>query len=263
MTEIFAVDALDFRLKLGTWDFARDRADEIAAHWARRKAEQPRLFNGRVLMLGRHELRGGVLSGDFFETDFMNFLAWREFGFPSSNALNGFAMAALRGSDGAFLLGEMSEHTASAGRVYFAAGTPDPQDAFGDVVDLYASVTRELTEETGLRPEEAEIARGWIVARDASHVACMKPIRLKETAAQAKARIDAWLAADPHPEFVRMHVIGGAAEITQATPPFVRDFLVYMFEGGGGLARSQDRACAGTTRSGDRVYRCGCRRPRS
>ncbi len=87
-------------------------------------------------------------------------------------------MAALRGSDGAFLLGEMAAHTASAGAIYFPAGTPDRQDVFGDVVDLEASVRRELLEETGLDAEEAEIAPGWIVVRARGRVACMKPMRL-------------------------------------------------------------------------------------
>ena len=102
---IEAVDALDFRMTSGVWDFAQARAEEIAAHWRRRSAEQPNLFNGRVLMLTRHAVEGRTLRGEFIETDFADFLAWREFGFPASNACNGFSMAALRGSDGAFLLG--------------------------------------------------------------------------------------------------------------------------------------------------------------
>lgn len=231
MTEIVAVDALDFRLGAGAWDFARDHADEIAAHWARRRAEQPKLFNGRVLVLGPHAIEGQALRGEFIETDFAAFLTWREAGFPAANACNGFAMAALRGADGAFLLGEMSAHTASAGSIYFPAGTPDPQDVFGDVVDLEASARRELFEETGVRAEEAEIAPGWIVVRDGPRVACMKLMRLTLAAEAARARIDAWLAADPHAEFARMHVARTEADFTPAMPPFVRAFMAHVFEG--------------------------------
>ena len=232
---IAAVDALDFRLRPGVWDFARDRAPEIAEHWRQRHAEQPALFNGRVLMLGEHAYatHAGVrtLSGAFLETDFAAFLAWREFGFPAANACNGFSMAALRGADGAFLVGEMAPYTASAGAIYFPAGTPDRQDIAGDAVDLAASASRELFEETGVRSQEAEIAPGWIVVHAVGRVACMKPMRLRVTAAQAKVRIDAHLAAEAKPEFSRMHVIGDEADIPARMPEFVRAFLRHVWAG--------------------------------
>jgi 8-oxo-dGTP pyrophosphatase MutT (NUDIX family) len=70
-------------------------------------------------------------------------------------------MAALRGSDGAFLLGEMAHHTINAGQIYFPAGTPDPTDVFGGRVDLEASARRELLEETGVDASQAAIEGGW------------------------------------------------------------------------------------------------------
>ena len=228
---IEAVAALDFRLADGAFDYAQRHTDEIAAHWAKRHAEQPSLFNGRVLMLGRHAVEGGVLSGEFVETDFSAFLAWREAGCPAASACNGFAMAALRGADGAFLLGEMGPHTASAGAIYFPAGTPDRHDVFGDVVDLDASARRELVEETGLNAGEAEIAPGWIIVRAPGRVACMKPMRLAETAEAAKARIDPWLAADPQAELAKMHVVRSPADFSAAMPPFVRAFMAWVWEG--------------------------------
>lgn len=231
------VDALDFRLVAGDWDFARERAEEIAAHWRKRAAEQPRLFNGRVLMLGPHQIeaRGPkrVLSGAFIETDFADFLAWRELGFPPSNACNGFSMAALRAADGAFLLGEMSAHTASAGAIYFPAGTPDRQDLFGDVVDLAASVRRELFEETGLAITEVDEAPGWTIVRLRGRVACMKPMTLRLTADEARARVDAELAADRHAEFSRLHVVSHEGDFSERMPAFVRAYMRHVFAGEG------------------------------
>jgi len=229
--EIEAVDGLDFRLADGVWDFARDHAEEIAAHWARRHAAQPNLFNGRVLMLGPHAVEGGLLRGQFVETDFAAFLNWRESGFPSANACNGFAMAALRGADGAFLLGEMAADTASAGAIYFPAGTPDRQDVFGDVVDLEASARRELAEETGLAAGETQVAPGWVVVRAPGRVACMKPMRLRLGAEAARVEIEARLAAQARPEFSAIHVVRNERDFMDAMPEFVRAFMAWVWEG--------------------------------
>jgi 8-oxo-dGTP pyrophosphatase MutT (NUDIX family) len=231
---IEAADRLEFRLGPGVWDFARDRAAEISAHWRKRRAELPSLFNGRVLMLGEHQYveRAGarILTGQFLETDFADFFAWREFGFPPSNACNGFSMAALRGADGAFLIGEMAPHTASAGAIYFPAGTPDRQDLDGDVVDLEASARRELFEETGVRAEDTEIAPGWFIVHSLGQIACLKPMRLRQSAEAAKAHIDAGLAADPKAEFSRMHVIRDERDFADRVTEFVRVFIRYVWE---------------------------------
>ena len=50
----------------------------------------------------------------------------------------------------------MGAHTATAGQIYFAAGTPDPDDIAGDAVDLERGVMRELTEETGLAAADVD-----------------------------------------------------------------------------------------------------------
>ena len=121
---ILSIDALDLAFSPRRWAFAEAEAQRIADHWRARVARQPQLYNGRVLVLARHTIaatpRGTTLSGEYIETDYASFLAWRDFGFPASNACNGFSMAALRGADGAFLLGEMSPHTASAGAIFQA-----------------------------------------------------------------------------------------------------------------------------------------------
>ena len=232
---ILEVAELDLRIAPFDWAFARDRAAEIEAHWRERRAKQPSLFNGRVLLMGRHEFAARadgalVLRGDYFETDFAAFLAWRDFGFPGEGVCNGFSMAALQASDGAFLLGEMAAHTANAGAIYFAAGTPDRQDVFGERVDLTASVTRELEEETGISAAETVYGPGWIVVHAPPRVASMKIMRLGIPAEAAKARIEAFLARDSHAELARMHIARSAGDLDAArTPEFIKDFLNYAF----------------------------------
>ena len=231
---ILAIDALDLRFAPRPWPFAAAEAERIAEHWRARVAAQPRLYNGRVLLLGRHAIeprrQGLALTGDYFETDYAEFLAWRDFGFPDREVANAFAMAALVGTDGGFLLGEMAAHTANAGRIYFPAGTPDPDDVFAGRVDLAASALRELGEETGIAPEAVACEPGWTVVYDPPRIACMKVMRLAEPAAQAKARVEAFLAADPDAELAAMRIVRSPADLDRArTPSFVADFLDFAF----------------------------------
>jgi hypothetical protein len=149
--EILRITTLDLKVKPFAWPFAGERRAEIDAHFAGKQREKPALWNGRVL-LGRNTVRSGEhLAADFFETDFASGLAWRDWGFPDRGIFNGFGMGALRSSDGAFLLGEMADHTSNAGRIYFPAGTPDPDDVKDGALDLAGSIVREIAEETEWR----------------------------------------------------------------------------------------------------------------
>lgn len=229
---ILEVAELDFALQAYDWPFARENATAIAAHWEKRRAEKPELFDGRVLLMFRHEIvrvtSGLALRGAYFETAFSNFLAWRDFGHPGEPISNCFSMAALKSADGAFLLGEMGGQTANAGQIYFASGTPDPSDVFDGKVDLTASVTRELEEETGVSARETAYDGNWIVVHAPPRIACMKVMRLAVTAEAAKARIEAFLGAEAKPELARMHIARFARDLDESrTPRFVRAFLEY------------------------------------
>ena len=235
---VVEVDELDLVLESSRWAFAERQAVGIAAHWARLRKAKPALFNGRVLLLGRNAIEtrsDGTqkLKGVYFETDYADYVAWEEFGFPGEPVENCFSMAALRGADGAFLLGEMAPHTFTAGQIYFPAGTPDPSDVFDGRVDLEASVRRELFEETGVEAGEATIAPGWTLVFTPQRIACMKLMTLTSPAAQAKARIDAHLAQDLHAEFSRMHIVRGPHDIDeQRMPMFVDAYLRDAFAHG-------------------------------
>ena len=234
---ILTVAELDLAYAPARWTFAESRADDIAAHWGERKAVLPRLFDGRVLLLGRHAFAkrddgATILRGAYFETDFKAFLAWRDFGFPDAAVCNCFSMAALQSSDGAFLLGEMGAHTANAGSVYFAAGTPDPSDVFGDRVDLAASVRRELREETGISSDEVAMAPDWTIVYAPPRIACMKIMRVAATAQEVKTRVDSFLAGDPNAELRRLHIVRGEQDIGAINcPRFIADFLRYALAG--------------------------------
>ena len=147
---IHRVTSLDLPVQPWPWPFAEERRADIAAHFALKQREKPKMWNGRVLLGRKPVFAGERFSASYFETDFASFLAWRDWGFPDRDVFNGFGMGALRCADGAFVLGEMGRHTANAGRIYFPSGTPDLDDIRDGAVDIPGSVARELEEETGL-----------------------------------------------------------------------------------------------------------------
>lgn len=222
---IIPLARLELSLGRETWPFAAERRAEIDAHFAELRREKPQMWNGRVLLMSSGEIADGVLRGAYLETDFASFIAWRDWGFPDKTIRNCFAMAALCAADGAFLLGIMGSHTATAGQIYFAAGTPDPSDIVGDTVDLERGVMRELTEETGLGPSDVVPQPGWFATPLGQRLALMKIIRAHEDAATLVRRIHAFLAAEAEPELAGIHVVRGVGDLSPSMPPYVAAFL--------------------------------------
>ncbi len=123
-------------------------------------------------------------------------------------------------------MGIWPAHTANAGATYFPAGTPDPNDVFDGKVDLAASALRELEEETGIAADAVACDPGWTVVYAPPRIACLKLMRLAEPADAVKARIEAFLAADPEAELSGMRIVRGPADIDRAhAPGFIVDFL--------------------------------------
>jgi len=226
---IHRVTALDLKVQPWSWPFAMERRDEISAHFAGRQREKPQLWNGRVL-LGRHPVFAGAGFGaSYFETDFAAFLAWRDWGFPDRDVFNGFGMGALRCADGAFVLGEMGPHTANAGRIYFPSGTPDLDDIRDGAVDIPGSVVRELEEETGLKPGDYRSDAYWHCVFTGPAVAMIRLLHVDTSGEALRARLEANLALQAHPELSAIHLVRGPRDLTDAMPRFVTAFVEAQF----------------------------------
>lgn len=217
------IDEIDYRIEPKPWRFALDEAEAIDAHWNKLCAHNSYLYNGRVFLMHRTqfvvEADRRILRGAAFEAEYKAFLAWRDFGMPDPDIANCFAMAALLSADGAFMLGRMNEHTANAGRVYFPAGTPDPDDVVGETIDLAGSALRELEEETGFGPHEVTPESTWSVVFDGPRVACMRIVRSALGAAEICARFEAFAAADPTPELAGLHPVFSARDLDEERMP--------------------------------------------
>lgn len=214
------------------WALAEQRRAEIDAHFAALQAANPDLWNGRILLLGQHSLAGGVLTGSYKEADFASLLWWRDSGFPDPTIRNAFAMGALVGADGGFILGRMAAWTANAGRIYFAAGTPEPGDVLPDGrVDLEGSVTRELMEETGLGAGDVTPDPGWHGVFAGPRIAFMRRLVTRQSAAEVADRIRAHIAGEERPELDEVVVVRSPEGITEAMPDFIGAYLRAVWEG--------------------------------
>jgi 8-oxo-dGTP pyrophosphatase MutT (NUDIX family) len=142
---------------------------------------------------------------------------------------NGFGMGALRCADGAFVLGEMGQHTANAGRIYFPSGTPDLDDVRDGMLDISGSVVRELQEETGLAPGEYDSDVDWHCIYTGPAVAIIRMLRVDMPGEALRERIVANLASQHEPELSAIHIVRDARDLNPAMPRFVTAFLEAQF----------------------------------
>ncbi|MGU3358935.1 NUDIX hydrolase [Methylobacterium sp. M6A4_1b] len=223
---------IEARLVPCDWTWARDQAGAIAETWAARRAERPDLFDGPVLLARDCRIDGSTCAIDLFEVAYSQFLAFRLAGSPDPAVTNAFAAVVPWSADGAAVLGIMGGHTANAGQIYFACGTPDRADLRdGGRVDLAGSAGREFLEETGLTlpagaPEE------WVLVSGQSQRAFLRPVRFTETAGALQARMEAHRLSEAAPELAGFAVARGPDDLDAArTPGFVRAYLARAFAG--------------------------------
>jgi len=222
---VTGVEQLDLRFEPKSWAFAEQRRAEIDAMFAEKQRANPHLWNGRVLLMHRFNIEADVLRGAFLETDYASLNSWLSWGRPDADIWDCFGAAAVMGSDGTFLLGQMASHTANSSRIYFPCGTPDLSDVTDGTVDFDHSIARELLEETGLRVNEFQAEPGWTVLQERARLVAYKVLRAHEPGAALRDRVEAHIKSDPHSELAAVHLVREAADITPAIPDYAATFL--------------------------------------
>lgn len=190
-----------FRIGEAVWPFAERNRDEIAAHWARRTAENPDFFNGTVFVLRDVRVDGDVLRGTYAATDFASYLYWRETGFQDETTYDGFVSAILRAADGGYLVGQATAGGLNEGYSVIPGGFADPADVDSDGnVDVAGTALRELHEEAGIEAGMVQRIPGYFVAFMGPLVGMGVPLVAHETGEEVLQRVRAYLEASAAPE---------------------------------------------------------------
>ena len=209
------------------WPFALERAAEIEAHWLQRSAENPKFFNGRLRMLSSYALAGDTLTGECLETDFKQFLYWRETGEPDAGVTDVFASALIWSSDGYLLLGRQTPGNINAGLTYLPGGFIDPRDVGGDgQIDIAASSEREVAEETGLGPDVLTRQPGFLLGFCGNQLSIAVEYCCALTADATRERARAHLAQDRDPELADVVLVRQHSDLAGVAMPAYAQLLL-------------------------------------
>ena len=224
---IMPINHIDARLEDWHWTWSEDNQTQIATHWNTILAGNAHVFDGTVLLMHRGHVEGDVYRSGYFKTRYSNFMALRDWGAPDPAVRNGFSCAALKTLDGDYLLGVMAEHTSNAGKIYFAAGTPDLDDCNGDRVDIAGSALRELAEETGFTPDDLLSENRITMVDDGFRVAFLCHFTLQLTTQEAFEHFSVWNSKQATPELSGLYVVRSKDDLR---PAQMHPYLLHWFE---------------------------------
>ncbi|MDN2566130.1 hypothetical protein N1F89_07845 [Aquibium sp. A9E412] len=222
------VDEAELRFDPAPHPFESANGPAITAAWARAKAANPALYDGRVMLFSRLGYAGGRLAGRCHAVRFATFLHWRA-RHGHAPTLHAYAHAVIAGSDGALVAVRMAAHTANAGRVYFAAGSFEPADLSDGRLDIDANMAREVAEETGLDLGRARREPALGLHRAPNGTVLFRRYRFDEPAARLAARIRAHVAAVGEPEIDGPVVIAAPQAAPAALAPQMPALLAWHF----------------------------------
>lgn len=227
---ILPVHRIDIVLDPAQHPFERGREEAIARNWRSEIAERPAIFDGTVVLLSEFGYADGRLFGRCHAVRYSTFMYWRKE--RAGTAAHAFAHPMLVAKDNALVAIRMAAHTVNAGRVYFAAGSFEPEDFPGGVVDPHGNMVREVQEETGL--DISNVSRGerhYALATERGTV-IFRRYFLDETADAVAARIRGFVAGEAEPEIEGPVVIRDARDLPDGLMDHMKPMIDWHFSGG-------------------------------
>lgn len=211
------------------WSFPETAAEAIAAHWHQRQSENPHFFNGRIFMMRGPRL-GETFSAELFQTNFADFLYWRENGFPDAGVFDGFGSALLRSADGSVILGRQGFGHINSGLTYLPGGFIDPRDCDPHGrIDIAASIAREIAEETGIPAATLSQRPGYLITRCGASISIAVEYVSQLPTGQLLDHISAHLQSGSEPELEAALAVSSLADLSGlAMPPYARPLLEHV-----------------------------------
>ncbi len=198
---VISVDDCRLQVVAGHWPYAVSNAVAIDHYWARRREENPAMFNGQIFVMAEYALHDRVFDGRLLRTDFKSYLHWREHGFSGSDVRDAFGSALLRSAEGHVVLGRQRPGYVNGGRAYLPGGFIDHRDVTpSGTIDIAASIARELAEETGLKADDLAVGHGFRMTFAGPLVSVAREYRSSLPAADLVELIRSHIAADEDPE---------------------------------------------------------------
>jgi 8-oxo-dGTP pyrophosphatase MutT (NUDIX family) len=228
---ILPVDKIDVVLDPSPHPFERGRAEAIAENWRREIAEKPALFDGTVVLLSEFGYDGGRLFGRCHAVRYSTFMYWRKD--RAGTAMHAFAHPMLVTKDNALIAIRMAAHTVNAGRVYFAAGSFEPEDFPDGQVDPHGNMVREVKEETGLDISNTQRGeRHYALATERGTV-IFRRYFVDETADEIASRIRDFVAGESEPEIEEPIIIRHAGDLPDGLMPHMLPMIDWHFRSAG------------------------------
>ena len=136
-------------------------------------------------------------------------------------------------ADNALVAIRMAAHTVNAGKVYFAAGSFEPEDFPEGKVDLHFNMAREVLEETGLDIGSAPRDAGCHALATEQGTVIFRRYFLDADADEVAGRIEDFVAGVPSSEISGPVVIRGADDLPDGLMPHMKPLIEWHFAGEG------------------------------
>jgi 8-oxo-dGTP pyrophosphatase MutT (NUDIX family) len=229
---VLPVDRVDVTLEAGPHPLEAGSQAAIDVNWRRETALRPALFDGTVVLLSGLCWDGGRLVGRCHAVRYATFLYWRR-NRTIAGAGHAFAHAVLVASDNALVAIRMAAHTLNPGRVYFAAGSFEPEDFPDGHVDLHRNMAREVLEETGIDIDGARRGRRHHVLATAAGTVIFRRYHLDAEAEAVALRIRRFVERDAAAEIDGPVIIRGPRDLPEGLMPHMQPLIEWHFSGAG------------------------------